>query len=119
MERHNWVLAVTKRAASMCATQSRMCAAGLELITATNLAAARAAIRSLHIDAVIVCHHSWTREERHKLAAELAVLRPEIKFILRCPGCVDRDDAAGTPGRLTETLPLTQLIAAISPARTK
>ncbi len=119
MERHNWVLAVTKRAASMCATQSMLCAAGLELITATNMTAARAAIRSLHIDAVIVCNHSWTAEERHKLAAELAVLRPELKFILRCPGCVDRDDAAGTPGRLTETLPLTRLIASISPSPNK
>ncbi len=114
--KHPSVLAITKRTASMCATRQSLFASGFDLITATNITAARAAIRSLDIEAVIVCRHSWNDQERDQLAADLAEIRPKLKYILRCPGCIDFDEAAGNPGRLTETLPLSQLIRAISPA---
>ena len=100
----------------MCATQASLVAAGFEVATATNIAAARAAIRSLHVEAVVICRHSWTDEERDRLAADLTAVRPKLSYLMRCPGCVDFDESSGRPGSLTDQLPLTQLIQAVNPA---
>lgn len=116
MQSRHWVLAITKRTASMCATRSSLFAAGFELATATSITAARATIRSLSVDAVIVCRHSFTAEERDQIAAELSTIQPKLSYLMQCPGCVDFDETVGIPGRLTETLPLARLINAITPA---
>ncbi len=115
MQSRHWVLAITKRTASICATRASLFAAGFELATATSIMAARAAIRSLSVEAVIVCRHSWSAEERDQIAADLATVQPKLSYLMHCPGCVDYDEAAGTPGRLADTVPLGRLIAAITP----
>ena len=86
---HEWVLAITKRTADLCAMQPLLSAAGLELVTATNIDAAEAALKSLTINAVIVCQHSWTAEERDRLGCTLADQVPSSAILMRCPGCTE------------------------------
>jgi hypothetical protein len=107
------VLAITQRTADLCATQSLLYAAGYELITATNLQAARALIRSLPICGLIICYHSWTEAEREHLAAELSNIKIPS---LRCPGCTGSDETCGKVGKLDNLVPLTALMAAFGEA---
>jgi len=109
------VLAITKRTAELCGTQALLYRAGFELVTATNIATARSLIRALRIKAVIICRHSWTDEERDTIVSDLMANHPEVAVILRCPGCTGCDEATDTPGTLSDTLPLTRLVGAITP----
>ena len=105
------VLAITKRTADLCATQALLYSAGLDLVAATNIAAAKALIRSLPVRGVIICYHSWTEAERQQIAAEML----EAKLpLIHCPGCTGCDEACGKPGILNDMLPLTQLIMQLS-----
>ncbi len=106
------VLAITKRPAQLCATQALLYGAGLTLVTATNLHAARSVIVAKSVTAVIVCKDSWSDAERDVIAAELRRLRPQLAVIMRCPGCTGCDEAAGRPGMMRDERPVLQLIAA-------
>jgi len=108
------VLAITKRPAELCATQPWLNAAGLELITATNMNATAAVIKNAGVRGIIVCKGSWSEEEREAIAAELWMLNPEVAVILRCPGCTECDEVNRSAGTLRDTLPLTKFIAAIA-----
>jgi hypothetical protein len=108
------VLAITKRPAELCATQPWLNAAGLELITATNMDAAGAIIQSTRVKGIIVCKGSWSKGEREAIAAELWMLNPDVAVILRCPGCTGCDEVNRSAGTLQDTLPLTKFIAAIA-----
>lgn len=103
------VLAITRRSAHLCATQSLLYAAGYKLVVATNVSAARRMISSLRVKAVIVCAGSWSSAEVQEIASEL-IQRIKIPVLMRCPGC---DEVAGKPGTLRDTAPLTNMIAAI------
>lgn len=84
---HEWVLAITKKTADLCSMQPLLSAAGLELVTATNLDAAEAALKSLDIHAVVLCQRSWTAEERDDLGNRLVDRVPCSAILMRCPGC--------------------------------
>ena len=105
------VLAITKRTAELCGTQSLLYAAGLDLVTATNMMAARSVINAIRVRGVIVCRGSWSDDERDGIVSELATNYPEITVTIRCPGCTGCDEATHTPGSLSDTLPLEQLMA--------
>lgn len=106
------VLAISKRTANLCATQSLLYAAGYKLVVATNMEAARSMIRSLQIKAVIVCRDSWSIEEVQEIASELINVI-EVPVLMHCPGCYGCDEVAGKPGTLKDVAPLTNLIVAI------
>jgi hypothetical protein len=103
-------LAITKRTADLCATQSVLYAAGMGLIAATNVAAAHSVLKSVQVQGVIVCKHSWTEQEREGILAQLAANYPNITAIVRCVGCTQCDVSSNRPGTLDDKLPLTQLI---------
>lgn len=114
MNRPNKVLAVTKRTANLCATQAWLYSAGLELITATNLAAARALVRTLPVRGIIVCYHSWTESERESLLSELQ----EAKLpTMRCPGCAGCDETCGKAGIVNDVTPLSRLLSQLPVVR--
>lgn len=114
MNQHK-VLAITKRTADLCGTQSLLYMAGFDLVTATSIAAAQSVIKALRVKGVIVCRHSWSDQERDSIVADLADNYPEVEVVVRCPGCTGCDEATHTPGILSNTLALTQLMMAISP----
>jgi len=105
------VLAITKRTADLCVTQATLYAAGFELVTATNLMAARVLLRSLPIHGVIVCMHSWSESERDSIFGELKALELPI---MKCPGCTGCDELRHKVGTLDNMLPLTTLISKLS-----
>ncbi len=107
------VLAITKRPAELCATQALLYGAGFDLVTATNMAAARSVVKGMAIEAVMVCKHSWASDERDRIVSELARLDSAIDVMIRCPGCTGCDEAAGKPGKLDDERPLVQLMAAV------
>ena len=107
------VLVITERYAEMCATQSLLNAAGLELITAIDMDSARAVIQGTRLKGLIICKESWSAEQRDGIAAELWELNPDVAAILRCPGCTDCDQANRCAGKLRDTIPLTKFIATI------
>jgi hypothetical protein len=109
------VLAISKRLADLCGTQSLLYSAGLELVTTTNIRAARSTIHALGIRAVVVCRNSWSEAERESMISELQALRPELTVIMRCPGCTGCDEAASGAGCMLDQAPLTRLIAALNP----
>jgi hypothetical protein len=109
------VLVITKRTAELCGTQSLLYAAGFELVTATSMSVARSVMKAIKLKGVIVCKGSWTEEERDGIVSDLTANHPEVTVIMRCPGCTGCDEATRTPGTLSDTLPLTQLITAIKP----
>ncbi len=106
----NKVLAITKRTAELCATQSLLYAGGFQLITATSVAAACSMIRILPICGVIICEHSWTEAERDSIASELDKLHLPT---MNCPGCTDCDEECGKAGKLKDLVPLTRLMATL------
>lgn len=108
------VLTLSKRTADLCAVQALLYSAGMQMVTATNLAAARSVLNGIPVKAVIVCHDSWSEEEREAIISELTASYPKLRVILRCPGCTGCDEAAGHPGVLRERLPVTQLISTLS-----
>jgi len=112
------VLAITKRTAELCATQSHLFMAGFELLTATNMLGARSMKKAVDVKAVIVCKHSWSDDEREMISCEVAALRPEAALVMRCLGCTECDLAADWPGTLSDTAPLTQLISAMATSST-
>lgn len=103
----NKVLAITKRTAKLCATQSLLAAAGFDLVTATNMPTALALLRSVPICGLIICLHSWTEAERENLVSEL---RNYQLPMMRCPGCTGADETSGKAGTLDDFVPLTNLI---------
>ncbi len=109
------VLAISKRTMELCAAQTQVYAAGFEMITATSLAAAHAVLNSFSIEAVIVCRHSWSDEERGRIETELAALHPKLPVVMRCPGCTGCDDRRA--GTLSDPGPVTSLIDKIRPFR--
>lgn len=108
------VLAITKRTAELCATQSLLYAAGLELVTATNMNAARSVLNSGMVKGVIVCKSSWSDEECEEIFRELKEIRPKVTIVMRCPGCSGCDEARGIAGIMDDVGPLTTLIAGIN-----
>lgn len=113
MSRRNKVLAITKRTAELCATQSLLYAAGFELVTATNVVAARALIRALPVCGLIICEHSWTEAERAQIASVLASFSLPV---MNCPGCTGCDENCGKAGTLNDMVPLTKLISTFGQA---
>ena len=109
-----WVLGISKRAATMCATQSLLYEKHIELLTVADMDIARAAINALHIQGVILCKHSWSVDERDQLVLELAEVRPSLAFILRCPGCEQSDEAAAVVGYLPDPMVVNDLVAAMA-----
>ena len=116
MDRRTWVLGITARPATLCATQSLLFAAGIELFTVADLPSARAAINALRVRGVIVCKHSWSMSERSRILADLAEVRPGLVFVMRCPGCQESDVDAGIVGHLPDLVQVNELIAAVAPA---
>jgi hypothetical protein len=108
------VLAITKHHAELCATQPWLEAAGLELITANDMDAARAILKNTRLKGIIVCMESWSAEEREAIAAELWMLNPAVSVILRCPGCSGCDEANHRAGTLTDDTRLAKFIAAVA-----
>ncbi len=106
----NWVLSITKRTAELCATQPLLYLCGLELVTATSLEGAQAAMKSLDVKAVILCKHSWSEEERNRLASQLQVMEPRPAVLMRCPGCDEEHGCSGRRGKLTNFVALNELI---------
>lgn len=106
---HRKVLAITKRTAELCGTQSILHSAGFEWVTAT-----RCVIKARAVKGVIVCLHSWSEEERESIASEVSTNHPEVTIIVRCPGCTGCDEASCTPGALGDTQRFTNLIASKS-----
>ena len=111
---HRKVLVLTKRLQDMCATQTLLYSAGFQMVTATNLDAARSVLRSVPVQAIIVCRWSWGKGERERILSELSGIRPEAALLVRCPGCTGCDDAAPGPGHLLDQVPLTELISVLS-----
>ena len=91
MSHHPKVLAITKRTAELCGTQSLLYRAGLDLVAATSLGVARVVINSIPVRGVILCLDSWTVEERKAILTELATNHPDIEVIVRCLGCTGCD----------------------------
>jgi len=108
------ILAITKRLNELCGTQAMLYAAGMQLVTATSMAAARGTLNAVHIQAVILCRESWSAAERDSMIAELRATHPELTVLVRCPGCTDCDEAAGVPGQLNDETPIASLIAALT-----
>jgi hypothetical protein len=104
------VLAITKRNAELCGTESLLRASGIKLVDADSLTAARRIIHD--VKGVIVCKHSWSEREHESIVSELEADHPEVAIIVRCPGCTGCDEANQRPGTLSETQQLTNLISA-------
>lgn len=109
------VLAITKRTARLCGTQSLLYSVGLDLVTATSMDAALSVMKAIPTKGVIVCRHSWSEEERASLALELAS-KPEVPVVSMCPGCTGCDESAGKPGALGDTAWLWEMVAEIATA---
>jgi hypothetical protein len=97
------VLAITKRAAQFCGTQSLLYASGIELLGTTSMKSARRVIKDDAVKGVIVCLHSWSEQERDGMVSELEANHPDVSVIVRCPGCSGCDEAKQKAGTLTET----------------
>ncbi len=106
------VLAITRRTAQLCGTQSQLHMAGFELVTATSMAIAEVVLKSIAVRGVIVCKNSWSERERENIAAGVAALHPGMILIMRCLGCTGCDEAAGRAGIMNDSTPLIQLILA-------
>jgi hypothetical protein len=103
------VLAITKRSAQLCGTQSLLHASDIELLDAASMKTARQVIKDDAVKGVIVCLHSWSERERNEMVSELEANHPEVSVIVRCPGCSGCDEASHTPGTLRETLHIANL----------
>jgi hypothetical protein len=97
------VLAITKRSAQFCGTQSLLHASGIELVDAASMRSARRVIQQAEVKGVIVCLHSWSEREREAMVSEPAANYPELAVIVRCPGCSGCDEASGVRGTLSVT----------------
>jgi hypothetical protein len=97
------VLAITKRAAQFCGTQSLLYASGIELVGTASMKSARRVIKDEAVKGVIVCLHSWSEQERDDMVSELETNHPGVSVIVRCPGCTGCDVASQRPGTLRET----------------
>ena len=111
------VLAITKRTAQLCGTQSQLHMAGFELVTATSMAIAEVVLKSVAVRGVIICKNSWSETERESFAAGIAKMHPGMILIMRCLGCSGCDEAAGRAGIMNDSAPLMQLILALDPAQ--
>lgn len=108
------VLAVTRRTPEMCATKAKLNAAGLDVVTVTNLALAKSLGQKMHFKAAIICLDSFTPQERDELATELKKSNPDLEVVVRCPGCTGCDEAAGKIGVLSDTVHIEQILAVAS-----
>ena len=108
------VLAITKRLSELCGTQAMLYAAGMQLVTATSMTAARGMLNAVQIQAVILCRESWSVAERDNMISELHATHPELTVLVRCPGCTGCDEAVGVPGRLNDEVPIASLIATLA-----
>lgn len=108
------ILAITKRLSELCGTQGMLYAAGMQLVTATNMVAARVTLNALNVQAVILCRESWSASERDSMILELRTMYPELTVLVRCPGCTGCDEATGMPGQLNDETPIASLIAALT-----
>jgi hypothetical protein len=97
------MLAITKRSAQLCGTQSLLHASGIKLLDAASMRSARRVIQNEAIKGVIVCLHSWSEQERDDIVSEIAEKHPEVAVIVRCPGCSGCDETNCIPGTLSET----------------
>jgi len=77
------------------------------------MTAALSVVKALGIRNVIVCLHSWTEQERESIVSELAAKHPEVPVIVRCPGCHGHDEESHTPGTLSDSQFLPELISAV------
>ncbi len=111
------VLAITKRTAQLCGTQSQLHMAGFELVTATSMAMAEVVLKSVAVKGVIVCKDSWSERERENIAAVVVAMHPEITLIMRCLGCTGCDEAACRAGNLNDSTQLMQFVLAINPTQ--
>lgn len=118
MRHTRWVVAITKRTAELCATQAVLSEFGIELLAIPDIPTAFAAMGALRFEAAIVCRHSWSDEERDRIAADLSV-RPGLKYVMRCPGCTEAGEAPAAAGTLPDNTGLVNLVAAIEPADRK
>lgn len=116
MTKQSKILAITKRTADLCATQSLLYAAGFQLVTATSMPVARGIINGLRIKGVIVCACSWSEEERAQIATELSAMQPQITVVMHCPGCTGCDEARGCQGTLRDRMPILRLIETLGSA---
>jgi len=97
------VLAITKRAAQFCGTKSLLYASGIELLGTASMKSARRVIKDDAVKGVIVCLHSWSKQERDGMVSELESNHPDVSVIVRCPGCSGCDEAGQKVGTLSET----------------
>lgn len=81
------VLAITKRTAELCSTQSLLYRDGFELVTATNMTTARCVMKSITVRGVFVCRDSWSEQERESIISELVAGHPDVTIIMRCAKC--------------------------------
>jgi hypothetical protein len=106
------VLAITKRVAQFCGTQSLLHASGIDLVAAKNMTAARSVMGAVAVKGVILCMHSWSEQEREGFESELKANHPDVTVIVRCPGCSGHDEASHKPGVLCDTRPFSKLTSA-------
>jgi hypothetical protein len=106
-------VAITKRRAQFCATQSLLHASGIDLLDAPSMESARQVISEAAVKGVIVCRHSWSPSERDEMIAELESSHPDLSVIVRCPGCSECDPAAklSRPGFLFGAQPFMKLLS--------
>ncbi len=110
------VLTVTRRPADLCAAKAMLNGAGFDVVVATSLEAAVVVGRSIRWDAAFVCRHSFSDEERDRIAAGLLHANPDVIIVGRCPGCVGCDESACIIGRLEQTEAISAVIAALQHA---
>jgi len=103
------ILAITRRPGELCASQALLGSTGAQLVAATSMAAARVILRSVKVQAVLLCHGSWPAAERDAMLAELRATCPELTILVRCPGCTE----CAKPGQLVDEAPIASLIAAL------
>ncbi len=81
------VLIVTRRMEELCATKALLNGYGFEVATVTNERAAKAAARAARYQGAVVCHHSFSHDERERIASGLRGVNPDLPVVLKCPGC--------------------------------
>ena len=108
------ILAITKRLGDLCGTQAMLYAAGMQLVTATSMAAALGTLHAVNVHAVILCRESWTAAERDSMVVELRASHPELAILVRCPGCNGCNEGTGVPGKLNDETPIASLLAALT-----
>ena len=81
------VLAITKRTADLVSKLSSPYLDGFDLVTATNMTAARCVMKAIAVRVVFICRDSWSGHERESIISEFAANHPEVIILSLCAKC--------------------------------